>query len=115
MQLGLKAVFAPGDAREDWTILRALSAVLGKTLPFDNLNELRAKLRTEVPHLGVIDEKPTAAWGKFGAEGAIEATPFALVVSDYYRTNPICRASCILATVKDAMSGDKTEATGTHG
>ncbi|MBW7837766.1 MAG: NADH-quinone oxidoreductase subunit G [Sphingomonadales bacterium] len=115
VQRGLKAVFAPGDAREDWTILRALSDALGKTLPFDSLSELRAKLCSEVPHLAVIDEKPTAAWGKFGTEGAVEAMPFTLAVTDYYRTNPICRASCILATVKDAMSGDKTEATGTHG
>jgi NADH-quinone oxidoreductase subunit G len=92
VQRGEQAVFAPGDAREDWSILRALSQVLGATLPFDSLDQLRAKMAADVPALGVeglvgyewAPPKLTAP----NPEGA-----FALPIKDYYLTNSICRAS----------------------
>lgn len=118
VQLSPRAIFPPGDAREDWTILRALSEVLGKTLPFDSLPELRAKLYADVPHLAVVDEKPVAAWGQFGAAGALTAGGFEVAVADvtaYYAANPIARASQILADVTAAFMQDAGEATGTHG
>jgi NADH-quinone oxidoreductase subunit G len=86
-----KAVFAPGDAREDWAIFRALSQVLGKTLPFDSFDELRAKMFADVPALGAeglvnygwsAPKLPTGASGEFGSP-----------IKDYYLTNAICRAS----------------------
>jgi NADH-quinone oxidoreductase subunit G len=91
VQRGDKAVFAPGDAREDWSILRALSDVLGKTLPFDSFEALRAAMVAAVPALGVegiadygwsVPSLPTGASGEFGYP-----------IKDFYLTNAICRAS----------------------
>ncbi len=91
-----KAVFAPGDAREDWTILRAMADALGVTVGFDSFDELRAAMAAEVPALGregLADygalPKAGKGAGKIGAEGVIEAYP----VKDFYLTNPIARAS----------------------
>jgi len=115
VQLGYRAVFPPGDAREDWTILRALSDVLGQTLPFDSMGELRAKLYEAVPHLAEIDVLAPASWGEFGKKGKVSDAPFVPAVTDFYGTNPISRASVIMADCRDAMTGEAQEATGTHG
>jgi NADH-quinone oxidoreductase subunit G len=92
VQRGERAVFPPGDAREDWTILRALSEVLGHTLPFDSLAGLREAMATEVPALrepGLVsfDWNPPSLDAK--AEGMIDGYP----IQDFYLTNAICRAS----------------------
>jgi NADH-quinone oxidoreductase subunit G len=92
VQRGERAVFPPGDAREDWTILRALSEALGKTLPFDTLGELRAAMALDVPELaseGLVrfDWNPPALDTK--AEGVMSGYP----IKDFYLTNAICRAS----------------------
>ncbi|PZU60986.1 MAG: NADH-quinone oxidoreductase subunit G [Sphingobium sp.] len=91
VQRGEKAVFAPGDAREDWSILRALSEVLGATLPFDSFDALRAEMAKAVPALGV-EGLASYAWAPpslpTGAEGE-----FASPIKDFYLTNAICRAS----------------------
>ncbi|MBX9796161.1 NADH-quinone oxidoreductase subunit NuoG [Sphingomonas sp.] len=92
VQRGERAVFPPGDAREDWTIFRALSDRLGHTLPFDTLDALRAAMAAEVPALGTLglatfDWTPPALDAR--AEGAIGAYP----IKDFYLTNAICRAS----------------------
>lgn len=115
VQLGRRAIFPPGDAREDWTILRALSDVLGCTLPFDSLGELRAKMQEAAPHFADVDVKPEAGWGDFGTKGALGKEPFAPAVRDFYGTNPIARASGIMADCRAAMTGEDEEATGTHG
>jgi NADH-quinone oxidoreductase subunit G len=91
VQRGDKAVFAPGDAREDWTILRALSDKLGKTLPFDTFDQLRAAMFAEVPALGEeglasFDWNPPALDAKGSGEVAYP-------IADFYLTNAICRAS----------------------
>lgn len=91
VQRGDKAVFAPGDAREDWSIFRALSQVMGTTLPFDSFEQLRARMFADVPELaqeGLValpwapPALPTGASGEFGSP-----------IKDYYLTNSICRAS----------------------
>ena len=92
VQRGDRAVFPPGDAREDWTILRALSAVIGHPLPFDTLDQLRAAMAAEVPALGSeglarFDWAPPAL--EPGSQGPIAAYP----IADFYLTNAICRAS----------------------
>jgi NADH-quinone oxidoreductase subunit G len=92
VQRGERAVFPPGDAREDWTILRALSERLGHTLPFDSLAGLREAMAGEVPalrHTGLVtfDWNPPALDAT--AVGAIEDYP----IRDFYLTNAICRAS----------------------
>jgi NADH-quinone oxidoreductase subunit G len=96
VQFAEKAVFAPGDAREDWTILRALADALGVTVGFDSFDQLQAKMIVAVPALG---EEGLADYGALpkadsGAkfEGAITGYP----IKDFYLTNPIARASAVM-------------------
>jgi NADH-quinone oxidoreductase subunit G len=115
-QLGRRAVFPPGDAREDWTILRALSGVLGSPLAFNSLAELRQRMRGAHPTLGEIDIAPKAAWGAFGTVGPIAATPFSYPIGDFYRTDPISRASPTMAECSELfVTGAAQGRTGTHG
>ncbi len=102
VQKAVKAADAPGDAREDWTILRALSDVVGETLPFNSASQLQAKLVEAVPHVAQLDTLPTEAWGDFGVEGEIAKEGFAAAVSDFYQTNPIARASSVMAECIEA-------------
>jgi NADH-quinone oxidoreductase subunit G len=96
-----RAGFAPGEAKEDWAILRALSDVLGKKLPFDSLVQLRAKLYGEYPHFAAIDRiKPgdPADIGKLERSGGkTDKAAFVSPVKDFYLTNPIARASAVMA------------------
>ncbi|RDE05340.1 NADH-quinone oxidoreductase subunit NuoG [Sphingomonas aracearum] len=92
VQRGERAVFPPGDAREDWTIFRALSAVLGQTLPFDTLEELRAAMAYDTPllaglGLAALEWKPPVLDAV--ASGTLAGYP----IQDFYLTNAICRAS----------------------
>src|SRR4051794_27037428 len=89
VQLGRKAVFPPGQAREDWAILRALSGALGRPLPFDSLPELRQKMRAAHPSFARIHEVLPAAWGNFGEAGPVGSEPFVYPIADFYRTDPI--------------------------
>jgi NADH-quinone oxidoreductase subunit G len=91
VQRGERAVFPPGDAREDWTILRALSEKLGATLPFDTIEELRAAMAVDTPDLAIpglrtFEWNPPALAGK--GEGSV-----GYPIKDFYLTNAICRAS----------------------
>ncbi len=92
VQRGERAVFPPGDAREDWAIFRALSDVLGKRLPFDSIDELRAEMAKAVPALGQVG---LADYG--WVEPKLSAKPVGEIVDypikDFYLTNAICRAS----------------------
>ncbi len=95
-QLALRSGHPPGDAKENWAILRALSGELDSTLPWDSLAQLRQALVAEVPHLGRIDEVPENDWqpvpaAELGA-GQLEAA-----IADFYLTNPIARASELMA------------------
>jgi NADH-quinone oxidoreductase subunit G len=97
VQLGRLAVFPPGEAREDWTIIRALSAFLGRQLPYDNLGQVRAALIAANPRFARLDEAAPGAWGAFGQAGALSAEPLRSPITDYYRTDPISRASATMA------------------
>jgi NADH-quinone oxidoreductase subunit G len=101
VQMGNRAGFAPGDAREDWAIIRALSDVLGKKLPFDSLAELRGKLYAAHPHFAAIDMIETGVSGEIAAlaqkAGEMAKSAFASPVKDFYLTNPIARASAVMA------------------
>lgn len=95
VQFAEKAVFAPGDAREDWTILRALADALGVKVGFDTFEELRAAMAAAVPALGVeglADYGPLPKATKAKAEGVIAAYP----IADFYLTNPVARASATM-------------------
>jgi NADH-quinone oxidoreductase subunit G len=114
VQDALRAVFPPGEAREDWSIVRALSEKIGKTLPYDSLAALRAALVKAVPHLGQIDKIQPAQWTAFGTAGAIAATTFDYPIKNYYMTDPISRASRTMARcTEEFVLG--TQKTGTHG
>ncbi len=99
-QLTLKAGFAPGQAKEDWSIVRALSAHAGQTLPYDTLASLRAAMYTAAPQLARLDSvvaADPAAVGKLsGLGGQMTSAPFTNAVRDFYLTNPITRASTIM-------------------
>jgi len=95
-QLALRAGFAPGEAKENWAILRALSAETGEVLPFDSLAQLRAKLIEAVPHLKQIDQVPENAVETLDT-GDLGSGAFAVAVRDFYLTNPIARASEVMA------------------
>ena len=94
-QLAMRANFAPGEAKENWAILRALSARLGKTQPWDSLAQLRRALVDAVPHLAQIDEVPENAWQPVEA-GALGQASFRNPVTDFYLTNPIARSSALM-------------------
>ncbi|WP_068316292.1 NADH-quinone oxidoreductase subunit NuoG [Polycladidibacter hongkongensis] len=100
-QQAIRAAFPPGDAREDWAIFRALSGVLGKALPFDSFAQLRAAMVAAHPHLGDVDEIKAGALGDVqavaAAGGQMQGSGFAPVYSDFYMTNPIARASAVMA------------------
>ena len=95
-QLALRAGFAPGEAKENWAILRALSAELGATLGYDSLAQLRQALITEVPHLAAVDQVAENPW-KAVTAGKLGAADFSNATSSFYLSNPIARASSIMA------------------
>jgi NADH-quinone oxidoreductase subunit G len=95
-QLAMRAGFAPGEAKENWAILRALSAELGTTLPWDSLAALRAALVKAHPHLGRIDEVAVNDWQALPLKAPAKAT-FRNAIKDFYLTNPIARASAVMA------------------
>jgi NADH-quinone oxidoreductase subunit G len=101
VQMATRGSFPPGDAREDWAILRALSDVLGKRLPYDSLAQLRAALYKAHPHfqrVGSIAPADAADLHKLAARaGSIDRVPFRSGVGDFYFTNPIARASVVMA------------------
>ncbi|MGP8232477.1 MAG: NADH-quinone oxidoreductase subunit NuoG [Methylovirgula sp.] len=114
VQLAERANFPPGDAREDWAILRALSAVVGKTLPFDSLHTLRQKLFADYPLFAKIDAivpGDTADIAKI-SDGGVAASdaPFAPAVEDFYLTNPIARASAVMAECSALARGELKQA-----
>jgi NADH-quinone oxidoreductase subunit G len=95
-QLAFRAGFAPGEAKENWAILRALSAEVSQQLPWDSLAGLRAKLVAQHPHLGRIDEVPENEWQPLPVKAPAKAT-FRNAIGDFYLTNPIARASAVMA------------------
>jgi NADH-quinone oxidoreductase subunit G len=114
-QLGRRAVPPPGEAREDWAIVRALSESVGQPLPCDDLAALRRAMVQAAPQLGQLDRLTPAPWGAFGAEGPLDPTPFAPVFDDFYLTNPVARASRTMAECSALAAGAGRGATGTHG
>jgi NADH-quinone oxidoreductase subunit G len=111
------AVFPPGEAKEDWKILRALSGALGCTLPFETLGDVRARIADIAPHLAEIDVITPGAWGEFGVGGPIGKAAFATPIRDFFLTNPISRASSVMHECSRIGSERPTliEVAGNHG
>ncbi|CAN7239431.1 NADH-quinone oxidoreductase subunit NuoG [Phenylobacterium sp. LjRoot225] len=110
VQLGARAVFPKGEAKEDWAILRALSERLGAKLPYDTLDQLRAKLFADHPTFGRIDYVADPAgvsldFGALGGAGEVSEEPFASPIKNFYLTNPIARASVTMAECAALVSG----------
>jgi NADH-quinone oxidoreductase subunit G len=109
VQIAGRASFPPGEAREDWAIIRALSEALARKLPWDSQTALRQAIFKTAPHLmrvdqieaGKADDVKTLA----GKGGNVEKTPFKSVVDDFYLTNPIARASAVMAECSRLASG----------
>jgi NADH-quinone oxidoreductase subunit G len=109
VQMAGRAGFPPGDAREDWAILRALSGVLGRKLPYDSLPQLRATLFKAHPHLQRTDSiavgDPSAISRLAALGGTPENAPFRSAIEDFYLTNPIARASATMGECSGLAKG----------
>jgi len=117
VQMTARAAFPPGAAKEDWTILRALSGKLGHALPYDTASALRAAMYQAHPHLARLGAAPNAPRGGVARlaahKGAFEDNPFGTAVADFYLTNPIARASSVMAelsALQKSMSGHRAAA-----
>jgi NADH-quinone oxidoreductase subunit G len=109
VQIAGRAAFPPGEAREDWAIIRALSEALGKKLPYDSLAAVRAAVVKVAPHLMRLDQIEAGKAGDVEAlaakGGATEKGPFKPAVEDFYLTNPIARASAVMAECSRLANG----------
>ena len=101
VQLGMRAAYAPGQAKEDWAILRALSGHLGKALPYDTLDQVRSRLIVVNKVFAALDQQASGAWGDFGKAGPVTDAPFVSPIANFYMTDPISRAS---KTMADCMA-----------
>jgi NADH-quinone oxidoreductase subunit G len=101
VQMANRASFPPGDAREEWAIFRALSDVLERKLPYDSLAALRQALFKERPHLArigqIVPSGPADIRQLAAMKGEPDKLPFRSVIDDFYLTNPIARASAVMA------------------
>jgi NADH-quinone oxidoreductase subunit G len=108
VQRGFRAVYPPGQAREDWTILRAFSAVIGKPLPYDTINALRDRMQQINPVFARVGFLPRFGCsdhtGPIGDPTALSDAPLASAVANYYVTDPISRASPTMAACVEAQS-----------
>ena len=115
VQLGRLATFPPGEAREDWKILRALSEPLGRKLPYDNLAQLRQRLIEVNPRFAHVDEVVPAEWTAFGTAGPTGSGPFAYPIENYYMTDSISRSSPTMAACTESLRATVSQKTGTNG
>jgi NADH-quinone oxidoreductase subunit G len=106
VQYATRAAFPPGDAREDWTIIRAVSGAVGKSIGFDTLAELREALCAEYPHFADADEIAPAKWASFGGRAKLSAEPVGQAFDNFYMTCAISRASETMAECVRASSAD---------
>jgi len=115
VQMGARAVAPKGEAKEDWAIIRALSGHLNRVLPYDNLGALREKLFADYPTFAGLGYAPGATGAAefnvsaLGVSGAVKAAPFENTVIDFYMTNPILRASNVMAECSALKDGDQVQ------
>jgi NADH-quinone oxidoreductase subunit G len=114
-QRAKRAIFPPGDAKEDWRILRALSEALGQTVPLNTLAEVRARMTELAPHLAEPGHIERAPWQSFGRQAKLGSAAFVSPIEDFYRTDPISRASTVMAECSALHAPTSEPATGTYG
>jgi len=109
VQVTNRAVFPPGEAKEDWAIIRALSAVVGQALPFNSLSQLRATIYAELPHLARVDVIAEAKTGDVAklAKGTAKGKKaiFISPIVDFYLSNPIARSSAVMGECAATAAG----------
>jgi NADH-quinone oxidoreductase subunit G len=112
--MAARAAFPPGDAREDWAIIRALSEHVGHKLGYDSLAQLRQALFAAYPHLMRVDRiEPTDSGDvrrMAQVDGAPDKAPFTAAIEDFYLSNPIARASAVMAECSAIAEGRRNEA-----
>ncbi|MGZ9097974.1 MAG: NADH-quinone oxidoreductase subunit NuoG [Micavibrio sp.] len=106
VQMAKQATWPPGDAREDWKILRALSGQMGRALPYDDIVALRTRMVKQWPHFGQIDTLIPAEWAAFGQPGKVEKDAFVSPVRSFYLTNVITHASLTMAKCAEVLTKD---------
>jgi NADH-quinone oxidoreductase subunit G len=115
VQRTTRANFPPGEAREDWTILRAFSEVIGNTLPYDTLEGVRARLVAIAASFDSVNRVTPAAWRDFGEPGDLSGGAFTGAVADFYLTDVISRASPTMAQCSELFVIGQQGKTGTDG
>ncbi len=110
LQSTRRAVFPPGEAKEDWQIIRALSEVLGMALPYDTLSQIRQKLVQAHALFARLDNVEPAPWNNFARDGVVEAAPLQSSVHNFYQTDVISRASPTMAQCVEAFLKPVAEA-----
>ena len=103
VQMARRATFPPGEAKEDWAIIRAVSEHLNKTLPFDSADALRDELITAVPSFAVVDEVLPSKWGKFGRIGKLSDEPVSSSFNQFHMTCAISRSSETMAACHQSI------------
>ena len=109
VQMAVRAYFPFGEAREDWAILRALSGKMDKALPYDDQFTLRNELFKAHPELATLDTLPEVGGlglKALGSDGKIDQNAFTTLIADYYLTNPVARASKIMAECSAVQGAD---------
>ena len=116
VQMAARATFPPGEAREDWAVIRALSGALNHPLPFDTLDELRENLRNSYPSMLALNSLTASKWDGFEPnEGKVDPAPLTNIVSNFYMTNSITRASETMAQCTEELGVNALKASGTNG
>ena len=110
VQYASRAAFPPGDAREDWSIIRAVSGAVGKSIGLDTLVELRGALCAEFPHFAKADQIMPAKWVNFGSRAKLSSVPVTTALDNFYMTCAISRASETMAECRRAAEDDNPRA-----
>ncbi|AHC73561.1 NADH dehydrogenase (quinone), G subunit [Candidatus Endolissoclinum faulkneri L5] len=112
IQMAATATFPPGEARDDWKILRALSDIVGATIPFSTLESVRSELRAEYPTFSTIDAIQPAKWGVFGNADVMSDVPFSCTIDNFYMTDMISRASRTMSECTESFVLQRRNITG---
>ena len=110
VQYANRAAFPPGEAREDWAIIRAVSGAIGKSIGMDSLAEVRDALCEKVPHFAMPDQVGAVKWAKFGGRAKLSSQPVTNAIANFYTTCAISRASETMAECRRAQQVDATGA-----
>jgi NADH-quinone oxidoreductase subunit G len=106
VQYANRAAFPPGEAREDWAIIRAVSGAIGKSIGMDSLGEVREALYEALPHFAMPDQIVKAKWAKFGRRAKLTSQPITSQIENFYMTCAISRASETMAECRRAQQAD---------